>query len=167
MNRHTANVLLGAAALALLSWFGLGASGLGIPATYPFPLLIPAFVAVDAFGIWGLSLVVAIIPVIFIAWSIHLFKGATKIPLRSFIFLAVIISLNILYFIYSWSYGVKWQGLTYTVIIAIINVAIASFLLWYGLKSREQQTYFKNYLFHLSMFAWLSYIAFPTLGELP
>ena len=136
------------------------------PDYFPTLLIIPGYF-VYAVGSWCLALIVIIIPAAFLVWSMHLFRGSKTIPRRSFVFLAVISILSVYYFISSWSYGVEYQGLRFTAIITALNLAVACFLLFFGLRSRSHPSFVRNCLFHLSMFAWLSTIAFPWLGKWP
>jgi len=158
-------MLAGTVLLATLSLLGLGLVGQW--PTYPVHLLLPAFLVVGHFGKAGLALVVAITPVLFLIWTKALFSGSERIPQRSLVLLGAIVLLSICYFILSWDYGLRWQGRTYTVAVASLNALIAVFLAFFGGFSRRHASFPRNYTFHLSVFAWLSILAFPTLGELP
>lgn len=165
--RHMLWLFAGAFVLAMISWLGLGAGGPGIPATYPLLLLMPAFMVVDAFGKVGLPLVPVITPALFLVWSSHLFGGTAVIPRRSYIVLILIIILSVTYFVFAWSYGVRWQGPTYTTAIMLINGAVALMVVWLGVRGKRSPSFVTNFAYHFSIFAWLSYLAFPSLGELP
>lgn len=84
------------------------------------------------------------------------------------IFLIILFSvLNLWYFYGGWSYGVNYQGLEHTQIVAIENIVgfgIASFLsIWSHFRKSQMGTYAAN----LITFILLSWCAFPYLGELP
>jgi hypothetical protein len=75
--------------------------------------------------------------------------------------------LSALFFPLCWEGGVKFQGFTYTVLVAAENVAFAvalGLILWAGIWRPSAA---KAWSFHIVLFVWLSWVAFPWLGEMP
>lgn len=75
--------------------------------------------------------------------------------------------LSAVYLIGSWPYGLRWQGLSHTLIVTSINVIGVSLVLalaWAGFRRKSRQLSVAAYF---GAFAMLSWCAFPYLGELP
>jgi hypothetical protein len=158
-------MIIGATALLFLAATALGV--LAPVASYPLLSTIPAFTAVGTWGPKGVWAAAALIPAVFLLWSIHLFGGSSAIPFRSMLLLSVGVVVSIVYFAFSWSYALKYQGTSYTIAIAAINIAAIAFLISYGWTARRSPSFAKSYVFHLCLFAWLGAFAFPWLGEMP
>ena len=75
--------------------------------------------------------------------------------------------LNIAWFIFAWGYGVQWQGLTHTIVVALINVGFYSGMMAITIKSRKAPSYWLNFWYHWIFFLWFSWYSFPWLGETP
>jgi hypothetical protein len=106
-------------------------------------------------------------PIIYIAWCFPLLKGQTQIPLRSKIFSALFVVLSLTNLVASWRYGTQYEGVFQTIAVYVFNGAF-----WIGLfiaerNSRTNPTFIKNLGFHTLLFCWLTWVAFPWLGELP
>jgi hypothetical protein len=131
---------------------------------YPLPLavVVPAMFLSK----WGFF--AAVIPaVLFWAWSLQLFRGEAKLPLRSVALFWVLVGLTLLYFAVSWNYGVVWQGYTHILVVAALNL-LSLYVLWRLLgDARARPSFRHNLLFHWALFAWLAWLAFPFLGESP
>ena len=154
------------AALSLVAPATLGLFFTGAPTIFcPFPTLtiLPAFV------LSGLApLVVAIPTLLFIAWNSALFRGAPTAPLRSYILFGVLAALSVVYFIGSWSYGLRYQGRKYTEAITLVNAIWIALLTVLFIVSRVRKPSFAlNLTVHWLLFVWLAWYAFPYLGELP
>ena len=157
-----------AAGLALLipAFLGLLLSGWPtILSPLPAMTLLPALVLSD----FHCSNVAVAIPMLcFFAWQPGLFRGATAVPMRSYILLAFAILLSALYFIFSWKWGLQYEGSHYTRSVLVVNIALTCVLSFLFFKARRSRPTFKFNLFaHWMLFAWLAWYAFPTLGELP
>lgn len=132
---------------------------------YPLPLVV----AVPAMLLPGASTLLAgLIPaLLFWAWSFHLFRGATRLPVKSAFLFWVLVALTLLYFAFSWSYGVVWQGYLHVFVVVGFNL-VSIYILWRFLRNAKIQTSFRhNLIFHWALFAWLGWLAFPYLGEFP
>ena len=136
---------------------------------YSLPVIIPAFI----FGALFQSSVIAIIftvitvPIIFILSSYPLIRGNKIIPKGTKVTSIFLILFSFLWLIGSWNSGIIYHGKLYTLIIYIYNFIFWMILfLLYKINSKKQ-SYASNYLFHLLLFLWLEWSAFPWLGELP
>lgn len=75
-------------------------------------------------------------------------------------------ALSLLYFASSWSLGLRYQGYTHTLIVAVENllgIAIVIALAWTGLRHGARQ---RSAVAYFAMFTMLSWCAFPYLGEM-
>ena len=167
MHRYTVAVLLGAGLLYVMSWLGL--TGRIPDLIHPFPLIliVPYMLGLMAKVAWIIWLVPMIGPTAFLLWSSHLFRGSQIIPRRSIVLLVALIVLSVIYFISLWSWGITYQGVIFTVFMAAANFCMACSLVYLGFYSKKSPTFIRNYIFHLSIFVWLVWSAFPYMGELP
>jgi hypothetical protein len=159
--------LLAALGLAVTAYVGLFVSG--VPTIFsPFPVLtvIPALML---FPGPPLDYVVVVIPcLLFLLWNPQLMRQEGKIPRRTYILFVLLTLLSILYFAVSWHWGLQFQGPQFTAVICSINVAWIGFLAIAFLRCSKNTPAFATSLFiQWMLFAWLSWCAFPWLGELP
>ena len=92
---------------------------------------------------------------------------SNKIPRRSIILFLVVFTLSIPYFIFSWSLGVTWQGLSHTVFMVTINIVVCMLLISLLVSNIKAPGNSSASLFHGILFCWLVWCALPVLGELP
>jgi len=102
----------------------------------------------------------------FLLWSSHLLAASNAIPRRSIVLLLLVTFTSCIFLYGSWSYGVRWQGLQHTLIVVSINVIFIVSLFFLLFAARQRQTFATNYAFHVLLFIWLGWYAFPWLGEL-
>ena len=110
--------------------------------------------------------VLVVVPILYITslsaiWNVRRFAG---IVLGASLLLGLV---SAIYLIGSWPYGLRWQGLSHTLIVTGINVVGVSLVLalaWTGFRRKSQQLSVAAYF---GIFAMLSWCAFPYLGELP
>jgi hypothetical protein len=104
--------------------------------------------------------------VLFLLWT-RLGRFGPVVPRRSVIAGLVLLALSVAYFWVSVPYGLRFQGRPYVLAVAAVQVLIglglAACLFW----NRRVRTPVSNLAFHTALFAWLGWLAFPTLGELP
>ena len=132
-------------------------------------VIFPAFMLVDCFESDFIALLISAagIPLIYALWSFPLFSGQNIIPRRSKTLAAVLILLSIVYFTIAWSDGVQWQGALHTAIVCFFNLLFLVLLIVLARLNDLKPSYVSNFIFHLVLFAWLGWVAFPYLGELP
>jgi hypothetical protein len=159
-------VIVGGVLLLIPAWIGLYSSNM--PTLFaPFPALtfLPALL-LSELRLW--SLAVLIPTILFLLWtSGRLSIWQSKVPTRTLILLATLSVLTIADFKLSWNYGVQYQGRRHTIAVDVINllwlVCLWTILYW----TRRRPSFRTNLLLHWLLFAWLSWYAFPHLGELP
>jgi len=150
----------------------------GVPTVWsPFPFLtvIPAFMVASTpinqpdFAFRSLALpVLAAAPIAatFVAWSVRP-VAKSKVPIPSLLLFGLVCVLSLVAFIGGWGYGIQYQGFTYTVILAAINVILAVSVAAILLRHRAAPSQRRSLAFHGMLFLWLAWFAFPWLGELP
>jgi hypothetical protein len=90
-----------------------------------------------------------------------------EIPKRTYALFSMLAVLSILYFAASWKWGLQYQGPQFTAVICSINVAWIGFLSLAFRRCSINTPRFASSLFiQWMLFAWLSWCAFPWLGEL-
>ena len=167
-NQSKLLTLISACLLVVPGWVGSFVAG-GPTLRCPLPLLItlPSFALVEALTPKWVQATVLLPAGLFLAWNFRLLGGATKIPRRSIVLLGVCTALTVLYFTAVWRDGVRYQGIHYTQAICGMN-CLWLVLLWLLLiRDCRHSSFIGNLLFHWTLFAWLSWYAFPWLGELP
>lgn len=164
--RSTIITLLAALGLAVTAYVGLFVSG--APTIFsPFPALtvIPALLLFRP----PLDYVVVVIPgILFLLWNPQLMRQEGRIPRRTYILFALLAVFSILYFAASWKWGLQYQGPQFTAVICSINVAWIGFLtIAFRRLLRNNPAFGTSLFIQWMLFAWLSWCAFPWLGELP
>lgn len=132
---------------------------------------LPCLTVVPAFLLSGIHLehaAVVIPAILFFAWNPSLFRGSSTIPKRTYLLFVFATVLSVIWFIGGWKYGLQYQGPTYTHLICALNVAWIAGLgvLLFRLRKLDP-SFASNLAFHLLLFTWLGWYAFPYLGELP
>ncbi len=161
--KTVAAALISGCTLAIPAWVGLlAAAGPTFLSPYPALTAIPAFLLSSRVA--G----VAIPPLLFFIWNPRLLQGDNNLPSRSLGLLAIAAALSVGWFVWSWGYGLHYQGAKYTHVLCGINAAWIAFLggifIYWG---KRKLTFRLNLALHWALFAWLAWYAFPYLGELP
>jgi hypothetical protein len=158
---------MASAALTLMAGICLVIPALtGLSAGEPRPLSpMPMLVVIPTFV---LHVGAMFIPVaFFFAWNPNLFRGEATVPKRTYWLLGITILLNVAWFVSGWKWGVQFEGMRYVRIVGITNAAWAALLVALFAVFRKRESFKKNLFLHWMLFAWLSWYAFPYLGELP
>ena len=105
-------------------------------------------------------------PILFAAWSFPLVTGQVGIPKRSRMLAIVLVILSTIFLVGSWAYGIKYQGMVHVIAMYLFNLVF-----WIGLFVTERNnarnpSFVSNLTFHTLFFVWLTWVAFPWLGEL-
>jgi hypothetical protein len=160
--------------LTLMTGFGLlipASIGLlvsGVPTILcPFPTLtiLPAFLLSNS-HLWKAA--IALPTLLFFVWHPGLFRGEARVPTRSYALFFIATILTVVYFVVSWKWGLQYQGLRFTHVVLVVNIACISSIGLAFARSWKGASSFKYSLFlHWILFAWLAWCAFPYLGELP
>jgi hypothetical protein len=75
--------------------------------------------------------------------------------------------LSVPFFLSAWEHGVQFQGPVYTALVAAENVLCAAalgVLLWTLLRRPSRP---RALCFHILLFLWLAWVAFPWFGQMP
>jgi hypothetical protein len=145
--------------------------GLIVPAAAGMAFPLSAFVIIPAFFLdsWHLTFGTLMIPtILFFLWNPGLFKGSSVIPKRTYGLYVALVVLSAAWFVATWKDGFQFQGKQYTITIFALNlagIAVLGTILWRYRRTNRSFTY--NLATHWVLFAWLTWWAFPYLGELP
>jgi hypothetical protein len=153
--------------LALLVPAAIGLNDIGPTVIHPLPALtiLPAFFLAGS-HLWKAAVVIPTL--LFFAWNPGLLFGDGKIPKKSCVLLAILTVLSVVWFVGGWKFGVEYQGAEYTYTVCILNVALICFLgLVFATNWGKESSFSINLVSHWILFAWLAWIAFPYLGEMP
>jgi hypothetical protein len=149
--------------VALVAAQSLGMLGGAAPYSLsPAPMLFAALLAAGM----NTLLIPAAFAALFWLWSPQLFRGETSVPKRTFVLLAVSAGLSIANFVVGWTFGVRYQGLAYTIACLLTSagmLTVCAVILW---KARATPSFDYSLLAHTVAFAWLGSYAFPYLGPL-
>ena len=162
--RGTVITLLAALGLTVTASIGLFVSG--APTIFsPFPALtvIPVLMLPQPLQYSGVLLP----GLLFLFWNPQLMRLEGKVPKRTYILFALLAALSVLYFAESWKWGLQYQGPQFTAVICSINVAWIGFLtIAFRRCLRSTPTFGTSLFIQWMLFVWLSWCAFPWLGEL-
>lgn len=82
--------------------------------------------------------------------------------------LAILTGLSVIWFVGGWKFGMEYQGAEYTYTVCILNALSICFLgLVFATNWGKESSFGINLVLHWILFAWLAWIAFPYLGEMP
>lgn len=141
--------------------------------TSPFVLAtIPLQFALEwmGYGHWldgRYEAVILTLPVLFFfAWNPRLLCGQIRTPKRTYVLVFLGVALGAANLIGSWSYGVRWQGVEYTLFVSAESVACMAMLcILLFFRWKDEPSFVWNLALHWLFFAWLAWFAFPYLGE--
>jgi hypothetical protein len=152
--------------LSLLGPAWIGLSSVGVPTLlHPLPALtVLPILLMHLHPLIVLTLLV----VLFFAWNAALFQGNTIVPKRSYIVFAVATVLSVPWFVLGWKFGLQYEGPHYTHQVCALNALwITALCIMLLRRWKRESTYGASLAVHWMLFAWLSWYAFPYLGELP
>ncbi len=155
------------AGLALLVPAAIGLNDNGPSIIHPLPALtiLPAFF-LSGLHLWKAAVIIPTL--LFFAWNPGLLFGDGKIPKKSRVLLMVLAVLSVVWFVGGWQFGMEYQGAEYTYTVCILNVVSIGFLAFvFVSKWGKESSFGINLVLHWILFAWLAWIAFPYLGEMP
>jgi len=108
----------------------------------------------------------AVGPVLLFLWHPYMFIGDADVPRRSVVGLAVLTGLSVLYFIWTWSGALRYQGWGHAVGVSVLNgsaVCLSWVLMMLALRRRN---FGMTVAAHACVVGWLVYCAFPLFGEI-
>ncbi len=164
--KSTLLTLLAGLCLLIPGYFGSRNAGCILS---PVPLLPLFFVVVFAPYMYGLDaqkLLVVLPTFLFFAWNPRLLRGQVSTPKRTYVLVAVGIVLGVAYLVHGWSFGIKTQGVEYTLLVCVENFAWSAILCVLFFRSwKAEPSFVRNLALHWVLFAWLTWYAFPFLGH--
>ena len=161
--KHTQHNIIGVLAfplLMLLSWKTISFGTPTLDSPFNIPVVLVTLLSDSMF------LGVLFIPLCFVVWCWPVLLGAAYLPLRSIVLLGISVTLSVLWHIVGFSYGIQYQGIDFVIGVSIVNLLFVCILITLAVIGRRRPQYHFNLLFHVALFAWLAYYAFPYLGEL-
>ena len=163
-----------AAILPLVAWLSVAeANGSQVLAPAPLAVIIPAWWLTDWLDYYlavdlSPELVMPILPgLAFVAFSLPVALGSSAIPRTSAWLFFIAAAGMALYILPGAYYGFRWQGPLYTLVLLLMNVAALTVLAWLLRWGRAQPSQLRSLAFHGTLFLWLAWCAFPSLGEMP
>jgi hypothetical protein len=139
-----------------------------MPLAVVAPIVISGLVGQTASSRWipdAIALLAG--PLLLLIWHPRLLTGTCEMPRRTFVGLAMLTLLTVLWFVGGWGYGLQSQGLDYVIAVALAN-GLALYICWRLAIDARRKVSFEATLFaHASVALWLTWMAFPWLGELP
>ncbi|MBI2927243.1 MAG: hypothetical protein HYY24_16235 [Verrucomicrobia bacterium] len=157
--------VLAVVGLALLSWFTISP---GVPKVYaPLNLLVVAPAWLTSSSVGATLVALLLFPALFCLWCWPVLRGSAKLPTRSIALLICAVALSAGRLVLGYRYGVEHEGTGYVAGVAIINLLCWAVLGVLGVLARRRPSFGCNFAFHVALFGWLAWGAFPYLGELP
>lgn len=142
-------------------------------APLPFAVALPMIWAVEVFrGVLPTRWIVLLMsslagPVFLFSWYPGLLlEGSSEVPRRTFIGLAVLSAMTVWWFVEGWGWGVQYQGRPYVVAVACTNVAALAACWAIVIYARRTVSFEATFIAHASVALWLTWMAFPWLGEM-
>lgn len=170
MATRSALVIAGAAAIAIAAWLGAsGANGSNPFAPASLLIVVPSYLVAESLGDERIAwLLIPLLPALsYLAFSNQLFRDATTIPVRGWVLVAILSLGSVAWFVAAWSYGVKYQGTSFTLSVLGLNLAAAVAVVAAGFTNRSSPKWASSFVFHTVLFAWIGWLSFPWLGEMP
>ncbi len=152
----------------MVAFASIGLLSAGVPTIYcPMPTLtvLPALVLSQ----WRLHATAVLVPlVLFVVWSPGLLiNRQSSFPKRTVGLIAALSVLTVVDFLLEWKRGVQFHGFEHTIAVCFINALWLGLLWWVTLRAVRRPSFEAILLTHWLLFIWLSWYAFPYLGELP
>jgi len=161
-------ISIGTILVAAVSWLTMTPS---VPYLYPYSLTVvmPRMIA-SSLGLPPiLSQLMGIFPFVFLylIWSLVFLRSPFKITIIQRLIASLFVLLSVVVNIYSFSYGIKYQGELYTYVLYAYNFVLIAALCFVFWLNNRKPTIYNSAGFGIVLFAWLGWVAFPWLGEFP
>lgn len=145
--------------ISITSYLTVGANYPTMYAPYSLISAVPVVMFPSYF------VVLVVLPIIYLLWSFPLATGQKQIPTRTNIISITLVLLSFIYLMMGWQYGITYQGFFHVISMYVFNILFWSILLVLNLINRSSPAFLTNILYHGILFIWLSWVAFPWLGE--
>jgi len=104
---------------------------------------------------------------VFWGWTLPLLKDRITIPKRTIVLYFALMALSVAWFVVGWSYGVKYEGIAFTLGSALLSAALCVATGVLLQRAWRQASFLGSLVLHWLLFAWMLTFAFPYLGETP
>lgn len=160
-------IALGAVPVAAFGMMTMVSANPKIYSPYSFTVFIPA-VFISNFDLPDVLFFLACvfpITVGYLLWAFAFVRPTFKISTISRVLASLIILLSLTFNASAYSYGLKYQGELHTRAVLVINAVFVFVLIAILWKNSKEPTLYNSAGFSVVLFTWLSWIAFPYLGE--
>lgn len=113
------------------------------------------------------SVAITIIPGMFSLWCWPLMKASGTVPRRSIALLLSAIALSISWHAWGYSTMVRFQGPQYARTVLLTSVIWWTLLGLLAVLGARRPSRLRSVQFHVALFLWLTWYAFPYFGDLP
>jgi hypothetical protein len=157
--KNVALVLAASLSLAPFTYLSVwGSSGLTVYSPAALLAFFPLYILPQWLALFTPSL-------LFILWNGCLLRKDVAVPVRTSVVFLLLSALTVFYFVIGWSAGIEYNGAEYTRSVCVINVLMMGLLGLLWLVALKAKNYWANFIFSWVLFLWLSWQAFPYLGE--
>lgn len=154
--------------LALLSWLTIWPGKPQIDAQLNLAVVSPMFLMGEIVDESVAAVVAcAVVPLLFCVWCWPALRGRVELPIRSNVLLVITLLLSVAWLLLGYRYGIEYQSTTYVVRVTVISIGFWAALVVLAFNARRRPSTSHNRGFHVVMFAWIAWYAFPYVGELP
>jgi len=164
-------LLVCAALCTVASWFGSAQEMPTILSPLPLFVVVPLFAASElgCAQPWCWWFVAPVPLGTFLVMNFYQLRLASSapLPMRFFFLLGLATACSVYLFVGGWAYGVRYQGASYTLASAGINLSFLLILWGWWLAVRQRASKATALGFATLLHCWLFWFAFPYLGELP
>jgi hypothetical protein len=105
--------------------------------------------------------------IVYLAWSLPAIRGAPLIPRRSTVLFGLLSLLSVAWLGSGFSDAIKYQGWTHALWISFADLFLIGIAAGIHARNRATPTDLTFAGFHVAMFVWIGWVAFPWMGELP
>lgn len=162
--------LAGALVTAVLAWLGVAFwNGVNVWSPAPMLMIGPAWLLGQAVlddSEAGPRLIPLLGGIVFLVLASPVL-GRSRAVWPMAVFVGALAAGSVAFFVGSWSYGLEYQGLSYTVNVFAINVVFGAGSVWLALQAKRTRAYWYRYAATLVSCMWFVWFAFPWLGETP
>lgn len=164
--------LAGAAGLIGVSCLAVAAGVPTVLSPLPLPSMLAILLTYPVLGRSSMAAGVLLMPVLFWGWMRFAVRPARRreqhvLPGHSIGLAILLFGLQVWWIAAGWNYGMRYQGRWHVHGLVSITGMWAVLLLVLAVAARWRSSARLGLLFHLALFTWLAWYAFPWLGELP